>query len=224
MPRSVTIQSLPVAFAMMKTMQDEGLGWGEDCRPLARRAMAEIIEDSLAARVDAYLLNAAARGVADRRNGSYPRRILTELGDIELSVPRTRTWSPVAVVRAYARRTSEVDRMILACFVLGLSTRKVGEALLPILGRPVSASAVSQVAKSLDTVVAAFIAAVVFFAQVSPFTRTSTFIFSGLPSSSGVTIHGPMALPMSKLLPLVGPSRPCISITCWSRWLWAWFW
>jgi putative transposase len=46
--------------------------------------------------------------------------------------------------------------MILACFVLGLSTRKVGEALLPILGRPVSPSAVSEVAKSLDTVVAAF--------------------------------------------------------------------
>jgi transposase-like protein len=53
-------------------------------------------------------------------------------------------------------RTSEVDRMILACFVLGLATRKVGEALLPILGRPVSPSAVSQVAKSLDTGVAAF--------------------------------------------------------------------
>lgn len=156
MPRSVTIQSLPVAFEMMKSMQAENLGWGEDCRPLARRAMVEIIEDSLAAAVDAHLVRTAARGEADRRNGTYRRRILTELGDIELSVPRTRTFSPVAVVRAYARRTAEVDRMILACFVLGLSTRKVGEALLPILGRPVSAAAVSQVAKSLDTVVAAF--------------------------------------------------------------------
>jgi transposase-like protein len=101
-------------------------------------------------------LRVAERGEADRRNGSYRRRILSELGDIELSVPRTRTYSPVGVVRAYARRTSEVDRMILVCFVLGLSTRKVGEALLPVLGRPVSASAVSQVAKSLDAVVAAF--------------------------------------------------------------------
>ena len=156
MPRSVTIQSLPAAFEMMKAMQADGLGWGEDCRPLARQAIAGIIENGLAASIDAHLLRVAARGEADRRNGSYRRRILTELGDIELAVPRTRTWSPVAVVRRYARRTAEVDRMILACFVLGLSTRKVGEALLPILGRPVSASAVSQVAKSLDTVVAAF--------------------------------------------------------------------
>lgn len=156
MPRSVTIQSLPAAFEMMKSMQEAGLEWGEDCRPLARQAIGEIIENSLAASVDAHLERMAACGCADRRNGTYARRILTELGDIELSVPRTRTYSPVGVVRRYARRTAEVDRMILACFVLGLSTRKVGEALLPILGRPISAAAVSQVAKSLDTVVAAF--------------------------------------------------------------------
>jgi hypothetical protein len=46
MPQSATIDSLPVAFEMMKAMQDEGLGWSEDCRPLPRRAMVEIIEDS----------------------------------------------------------------------------------------------------------------------------------------------------------------------------------
>ena len=46
--------------------------------------------------------------------------------------------------------------MILAGFVLGLSTRKVGETLLALLGRPVSPSTVSQVAKTLDAAVAAF--------------------------------------------------------------------
>ena len=46
--------------------------------------------------------------------------------------------------------------MILACFVLGLSTRKVATALLPVLGRPVSPATVSAVAKQLDAAVAAF--------------------------------------------------------------------
>ena len=46
--------------------------------------------------------------------------------------------------------------MILACFLLGLSTRKVAIALLPILGRPVSPATVSAVAKQLDAAVAAF--------------------------------------------------------------------
>ncbi len=60
------------------------------------------------------------------------------------------------MVRAYARRAAHIDRMILACFVLGLSTRKVAIALLPILGRRISAATVSQIAKTLDAAVAAF--------------------------------------------------------------------
>ena len=55
-------------------------------------------------------------------------------------MPRTRTFSALRVVQAYARRVRDVDRMILACFVLGLSTRKVARALLPVLGQPVSPS------------------------------------------------------------------------------------
>jgi putative transposase len=46
--------------------------------------------------------------------------------------------------------------MILACFVLGLSTRKVAVALLPVLGRPVSPVTMSRVARQLDGAVAAF--------------------------------------------------------------------
>ena len=50
-----------------------------------------------------------------------------------------------------ARQARDVDRMILACFVLGLSTRKVqAAALLPVLGRPLSPATVSAVAKQLD--------------------------------------------------------------------------
>jgi putative transposase len=81
---------------------------------------------------------------------------LTTLGDIELRVPRTRRYSPVGVLRAYARREPEIDRVILAGFVLGLSTRKVGETLLAMLGREISAGTVSRVAKTLDSAVAAF--------------------------------------------------------------------
>ncbi len=59
-------------------------------------------------------------------------------------------------MRAYARRSPEIDRTILAGFVLGLSTRKLGEVLLALLGRPISPSTVSRVAQSLDAAVAAF--------------------------------------------------------------------
>ena len=154
--RAATITSLAMAFEVVKAMQAEGLEWGEGYRPLGRQALEEIIEDQMAAAVDRYLDRLEADDAADRRNGYYRRHLLTELGDIELAVPRTRRYSPVEVIGAYARRTREIDRVILAGFVLGLSTRKVGETLLALLGRSVSPSTVSQVAKTLDAAVAAF--------------------------------------------------------------------
>jgi putative transposase len=154
--RAATITSLPMAFEIVKSMQGDGLDWGEGYRPLGRQALAEIIEDQMAAAVDRHLDQLEADAAADRRNGYYRRHLLTELGDIELNVPRTRRYSPVEVIRAYARRTREIDRVILAGFVLGLSTRKVGETLLALLGRSVSPATVSQVAKTLDAAVAAF--------------------------------------------------------------------
>jgi putative transposase len=156
MPQAVTIRSLPRAFELVKGMQAEGLEWGEGYRPLGREAMAAILQGQMSEAIDAHLERMAALDQADRRNGSYRRHLLTELGAIGLAVPRTRRFAPIAVLRAYARRGEQLDRIILACFVLGLSTRKVGEALLPILGRPVSPATVSTVAKQRDAVVAAF--------------------------------------------------------------------
>jgi len=156
MPQTATIKSLPAAFAMMKAMRAEGVEWGEDYRGAARDALAELLEGRMAESIDRHLERVAALGQADRRNGCYARWLLTELGMIELHVPRTRTFSALKVVRAYARRAKEVDRMILACFLLGLSTRKVAIALLPILGRPVSPATVSTVVRQLDAAVATF--------------------------------------------------------------------
>ena len=154
--RTATIESLPMAFEVVKAMRADGLEWGEGYRPLGRQALAEIIQGRMAEAVDDWLDSLDGSAMRDRRTGSYSRHLLTELGDIELSVPRTRRFCPSEVLRSYARRAPEIDRAILAGVVLGLSTRKVGEVLLARLGRKVSASTVSRVAKTLDEAVAAF--------------------------------------------------------------------
>ena len=148
--RTATIESLPMAFALVKEMQADGLEWGEGYRPLGREALAEIIQGRMAEAVDGWLDSLDGLAMRDRRNGSYSRHLLSELGDIELRVPRTRRFCPTEVLKSHARRAPEIDRVILAGFVLGLSTRKVGEVLLPLLGRAVSAATVSRVAKTLD--------------------------------------------------------------------------
>src|SRR5919108_5021432 len=90
MPQAVTIRSLPRAFEFVKAMQAQGLEWGDGYRGLGREAIAAILQSQMAQAIDDHLDRMALLDAADRRNGSYRRHLLTELGDIELAVPRTR--------------------------------------------------------------------------------------------------------------------------------------
>src|SRR5438552_14760930 len=143
------------AVRMLKQMEVQRPEWGE-VRALSREAVRRVLEDRLQGLLGNRLAERAAEGIEDRRNGRYRRWLLTELGAIALAVPRTRTFSAVAFLGRYARRVPELDRVILAGFVLGLSTRKVGETLLPILGERISPATVSRVARVLDDTVAAW--------------------------------------------------------------------
>jgi len=156
MSRSATVRSVRSACRFIKRlMAFEPEGW-EDCRSFGRKALRQLLEERMEGQLQKVLALELADGVQDRRNGRYRRHLLTGMGELELSVPRTRQFSALPVIQAYARRSPDVDRSVLACFVLGLSTRKVAEALLPVLGERVSASTVSRVSRTLDETVAAF--------------------------------------------------------------------
>ncbi len=129
--------------------------WEGDYRPAAREALKRILEDRVDEELEQYLgrgrYERRGEGVwEDYRNGSRIRHVLTELGDLMVRMPRTRKKFVSRVLEAYRRRMRTVDQLILACFVLGMSTRKVSTALFPLLGERVSASTVSEVAKGLD--------------------------------------------------------------------------
>jgi transposase-like protein len=155
MSQQATSLRIGEALDVIKAMDLLGEEWSEP-RELGRRAFQELLEQHLRARQRVRLEEVKRQGGRDRRNGCYRRHLLTSLGDIELRIPRTRTFSVRGFLRRYARREPGLDRLILAGFVLGLSTRKVGVALQAILGETVSATTVSRVARSLDAAVAAF--------------------------------------------------------------------
>lgn len=93
-----------------------------------------------------------------QRNGYYKRDLETELGLVrELEVPRTRDggYRP-KVFKRYKRRQEAVNESIKDIFLAGISTRRVGEVLKPLIGASPSSSTVSEVVKSLDTQVRAF--------------------------------------------------------------------
>ena len=156
MSQRATVRSVRRAGRWIKRAMNycpEGWTRVEDA---GRAALKQVLEAEMRDRLGAQLREGIGSGLPDRWNGSDPRRLLTGLGEIEVSVPRTRRFSAGAMLQAYARRTPAVDRLILAAFIFGVSTRKVSEVLLRFLGVSVSATTVSRVARVLDVEVASF--------------------------------------------------------------------
>lgn len=131
-----------------------GFEWEGDFKPLARRALKELLERRLEEEMSEYLGLNRYEHKSDRhdyRKGHYVRHLLSEMGDLELLVPRSRKGKfPTRLFERYARRCHSVDRVLLACFCLGLSTRKAASVLAPVLGEKVSPTTISRIARDLD--------------------------------------------------------------------------
>jgi putative transposase len=90
-------------------------------------------------------------GRRDHLNGTYLRRLVTSMGELELTVPRTRqSGSPVEVLGRYKRRTADVDRLLTTAYVQGVSTRDMTKLSEALMGEGVSRSTVSRVTKVLE--------------------------------------------------------------------------
>lgn len=147
--KQTTRRNVSRALREINAFENEG-----DFKPQARQALKELLEKQLEEEMAEYLGVARYEHALERhdyRNGHYVRHLLTEMGDLELIVPRSRKGKfPSKLIGRYARRCRSVDRVLLACFCLGLSTRKAAAVLAPILGERVSASTISRIARDLD--------------------------------------------------------------------------
>jgi putative transposase len=87
----------------------------------------------------------------DRLNGTYLRRLLTSMGEVELAMPRTRHGgAPTEVIGRYKRRTDEVDHLVTTAYVQGVSTRDMTHLSQALMGEGISRSTVSRVTKVLS--------------------------------------------------------------------------
>jgi putative transposase len=124
-------------------------------RGAIRLTLEMVLEEEVKAMVGARRFERVASRT-DRRNGTYLRRVLTSLGQVEVQVPRSRAnGAPVEVLGRYRRRTDEVDDLITEAYVQGVSQRGMGDVTEALMGERVSRSTVSRTAKKLDEAVTA---------------------------------------------------------------------
>lgn len=141
--------------------QDSDSFW-EELKTEQLLVVKRIIESALEQEMIAHLCAGRYQRQAGRRgwrNGYYQRSILLELGLIEgLRVPRARqAWGGTALLDRFRQRQARVNQLVREAFLAGVSTRRVGEVLEPVLGERVSPATVSNITKALDREVGAFL-------------------------------------------------------------------
>jgi len=111
-------------------------------RALLERALAEEMTGHLGYEKH----DPAGRGSGNSRNGSTPKTVLTDIGAVDLAVPRDRngTFDP-RIVRKGQTRLEGFNERIIALYARGMSTRDIRAHLREMYGVEVSPDLISRV-------------------------------------------------------------------------------
>ena len=126
-------------------------------RDAVRLVMQELIETEATEQIGAARYERTDTRITDR-NGSRPRLVATQAGDIELRIPKLRKGSFFPSILEPRRRIDQaLYAVVMEAYVNGVSTRSVDD-LVAALGvdSGISKSEVSRICAGLDEVVGAF--------------------------------------------------------------------
>jgi putative transposase len=88
----------------------------------------------------------AGRGSGNSRNGSRAKTVLTDVGPVEVSVPRDRNGSfEPKIVGKRQKRLTGVDEMVISLAAKGLTTGEIAAHLAEVYGAQVSRQTISTI-------------------------------------------------------------------------------
>ena len=115
---------------------------------LVRQSVADTINSFLDTEADAICQAGRYQRSPDRldtRAGSYKRKLLTSIGEVELTVPRLRTLPfESQIIKRYQTKQSSVEEALIEMYLAGVSVRRVEDITDALWGTRVSSSAVSE--------------------------------------------------------------------------------
>ena len=117
---------------------------------LLKQMTKAILERSMAIELSDHLGydegDPAGAGSGNSRNGTTPKRLLTEAGHIDLEVPRDRnsTFAP-QTVRKGQRRLDGVDKLVMGLYARGMTVRDIQAQLKETFDLDVSPDLISKI-------------------------------------------------------------------------------
>jgi putative transposase len=124
----------------------ELLGDGGIIAELTKRILERALDEELTDHVGYCRGDQAGRNLGNSRNGTTPKRVLTEIGAVQLDIPRDRegTFEPKLVPK-HTTRLAKFNENIVALYSAGMSTRDIAKTIKRMYGVEVSADLISRV-------------------------------------------------------------------------------
>jgi len=113
---------------------------------LVKQVLQTGLEVELAEHLGYEAYDPAGRGTGNSRNGSYPKTLKTEIGELELRVPRDRngTFEP-ATVPKHVRRLDGLSANVISLYAKGMSMADIENHLFEIYGTNISRETISNI-------------------------------------------------------------------------------
>jgi putative transposase len=146
-PKSIDAQ--PLAAELVERARAEGVdlvGPGGLLTGLTKTVLETALEAELGEHLGYDKHDPAGRNGANSRNGTRPKTVLTEVGPVEIEVPRDRdgSFEPV-IVRKRQRRLDRIDQIVLSLTARGLTTGEVAAHFGEVYGPKVSRDTISRI-------------------------------------------------------------------------------
>ncbi len=113
---------------------------------LTRQVLQSALEAEMSAHLGHDKHDPAGRMVENSRNGSTPKTVRTEIGDVTIAVPRDRegSFEPL-IVRKHQRRLAGFDEAVISLYAKGMTTGDIVNHLSDVYDTDVSRELVSKV-------------------------------------------------------------------------------
>ena len=119
---------------------------------LTRQVLQTALEVEMAEHLGHERYSPGSRGAGNIRNGSSPKTVRTEIGEVTIDVPRDRagTFEP-KIVPKHQRRLAGFDEAVISLYAKGMTTGDIAAHLAEVYDTEISRDLVSRVT---DAVVA----------------------------------------------------------------------
>ncbi|WP_205627686.1 transposase, partial [Streptomyces pathocidini] len=129
--------------------QAEGLqltGEGGLLQQLTKRLLESALEGEITDHLGYDKHDAAGKNGGNSRNGKRSKTVLTDVGPVEITVPRDRGGSfEPKIVKKRQKRLTGVDEMVISLAAKGLTTGEVQAHLAEVYGADVSRQTISTI-------------------------------------------------------------------------------